>query len=94
MGISDYIFIGLVFLGLIYIMLEIRHRVLVNRLENKPGDNPEHLKWGIFYFNPDDPRMVVPKRIPSMGWTLNFGRPGAIIFLFAFIGVLVLLIIL
>lgn len=31
-------------------------------------------KWG-FYYNPNDPRIMVPKRIASMGWTINIGRP-------------------
>lgn len=31
-------------------------------------------KWG-FYDNPSDPRVFVPKRIASMGWTINIGTP-------------------
>lgn len=33
-------------------------------------------KWGIFYVNPEDPRLWVPKRL-GIGWTLNFSRPIA-----------------
>ncbi len=33
-------------------------------------------KWGMFYVNPGDPRLWVPKRL-GMGWTLNFARPAA-----------------
>jgi len=36
--------------------------------------NPEHYKWGIFYFNPDDTRIILPKRNQWMGWTLNFAN--------------------
>jgi len=36
--------------------------------------NPEHYKWGIFYFNPDDPRIILPKRNQWMGWTMNFAN--------------------
>lgn len=41
------------------------------------------------YHGPDDPRLIVPKRIPMMGWTINVSHPhgplvllllGAIIF--------------
>jgi uncharacterized membrane protein len=39
-----------------------------------PGD--EHWRWGVFYVNPDDPRLMVEKRL-GLGWTLNFGRPGS-----------------
>jgi len=31
---------------------------------------------GIFYVNSKDPRIIVPKSNPSMGWTLNFGHPS------------------
>jgi len=31
-----------------------------------------------FYFNREDPRIIIPKRIRSMGWTVNFARPMAI----------------
>ena len=41
-----------------------------NHLEN----NPENYKWGIFYFNPDDPRIILTKRSRVMGLTLNFGN--------------------
>jgi uncharacterized membrane protein len=34
----------------------------------------EHYKWGLFYVNPDDPRLVVEKAI-GIGWTLNFAKP-------------------
>ena len=36
--------------------------------------NPNNWK-GVFYFNRKDPRLMVPKQIPSMGWTLNFASP-------------------
>jgi uncharacterized membrane protein len=37
-------------------------------------NDPTNYKWGIFYFNRKDRRIVVPKRIGGMGWTLNFGN--------------------
>jgi uncharacterized membrane protein len=37
-------------------------------------------KWGIFYYNPDDPALMVEKRF-GIGWTLNFAHRGALIFL-------------
>jgi len=30
-----------------------------------------------FYHGPDDPRLIVPKRIPIMGWTINVSHPKA-----------------
>jgi uncharacterized membrane protein len=38
-------------------------------------NDPENYKWGIFYFNPKDPRILVPKRNRMMGWTMNFANP-------------------
>ncbi len=31
-------------------------------------------KWGCYY-NPNDPRIFVPKRIAGMGWTINIAHP-------------------
>ncbi len=39
--------------------------------------NPNNWK-GIFYVNSKDPRIIVPKINPLMGWTLNFGHKIAI----------------
>jgi len=33
---------------------------------------------GVLYFNRNDPRIIVPKRFRSMGWTMNFARPMAV----------------
>ncbi|BDU72294.1 DUF5808 domain-containing protein [Mesoterricola silvestris] len=33
-------------------------------------------KWGLFYVNPDDDRIWVPKAI-GVGWTLNFAKPAS-----------------
>ena len=42
--------------------------------------DPANWKLGIFYFCRRDPRILVPKRILGLGWTLNFGRPMAVPF--------------
>ncbi len=42
---------------------------------NEMRNNPDNYKWGIFYFNPKDYRVFVPKRNIGMGWTLNFANP-------------------
>jgi hypothetical protein len=34
----------------------------------------EHYKWGLFYVNAEDPRLLVEKPI-GIGWTLNFAKP-------------------
>jgi hypothetical protein len=40
--------------------------------------DPSNWKLGIFYFCRSDPRILVPKRIIGLGWTLNFARPMAV----------------
>jgi uncharacterized membrane protein len=37
--------------------------------------DPENYKWGIFYFNPKDPRIILPKRNKILGITVNFASP-------------------
>lgn len=38
--------------------------------------NPQHWKLLIFYFNPAEPRLLVPKRT-GLPFTLNFAKPSA-----------------
>ena len=42
------------------------------------GDRTEDRFWkfGVFYFNPDDPSVMVEKRF-GLGYTVNFARPAA-----------------
>jgi uncharacterized membrane protein len=39
--------------------------------------------WGV-YFNPKDPALFVPLR-SGVGWTINFGRPQAVVFIAVFV---------
>ena len=41
---------------------------------NPEVDNPENYKFTVFYFNPKDKRVVVPKRNKYLGWTINCGN--------------------
>jgi uncharacterized membrane protein len=51
--------------------------------------DPKNWKYGGFYFNKDDERLLPPKRIAWMGWTVNFANPKSIL-LFIFILIIVL----
>jgi hypothetical protein len=51
--------------------------------------DPSNWKLGIFYFCRADPRIIVPKRIRGLGWTLNFGRPLAVPAFCAAIGLII-----
>lgn len=48
------------------------------------ADDDEHWKLGIFYVNPDDASLFLPKRF-GIGWTLNLGRPAAWLILGGFV---------
>jgi len=37
-------------------------------------DNPDNYILYIFYYNPKDNRIIVPKQNRIRGWTLNFGN--------------------
>ena len=41
------------------------------------GD-PKNWRLGMFYVCRADPRIIVPKRLKGLGWTVNFGRPAAV----------------
>lgn len=50
-----------------------------NNKENyNDREDDDHWKLGVFYFNPDDPALFIEKRF-GVGWTINFGRPIAVI---------------
>ena len=47
-------------------------------LPREPVRNPQAWRAGIFYYDPEDPALFVPKR-SGLGYTFNFGRPSAIV---------------
>ena len=57
----------------------------IHPMPNHPFDHfrsdPSYWKLGIFYFCPADHRLIVPKRMRALGWTLNFARPLALPYL-------------
>ena len=45
-------------------------------------------KWGEVYFSKNDPRIIVPKRIKWMGWTVNLAHTaGVLLFVGALFGI-------
>ena len=47
--------------------------------------DPKNWIWGLFYFNKDDKRLFVSKKIEWMGITLNFANKNWIIYMALFI---------
>ncbi|WP_276135141.1 DUF5808 domain-containing protein [Polluticoccus soli] len=52
-------------------------------------DDSKYWKWGIFYYNPNDKRLLPPKRNPMFGWTVNFANPFSILLMIAIIAAIV-----
>jgi uncharacterized membrane protein len=70
----------LVVLGLIG-YIAIRGRGLSGEMAAAQDSTPDrYWKAGVFYFNPGDPALMVPKRI-GIGYTINFAHPMAWILL-------------
>lgn len=53
-----------------------------NETKERWQKDPNNWIWGLFYYNKQDPRLLPPKRITALGWTINFANPRSI-FLFA-----------
>ncbi|MFY7758083.1 MAG: DUF5808 domain-containing protein [Flavobacterium stagni] len=51
-------------------------------------EDPNHWKCGgLFYYNPEDPRLFPPKPIEWMGWTINFANPKSVIAFVVIVGI-------
>jgi len=59
-----------------------------SELLNEMHKNPNNWR-GIFYYNHQDTRLVVPKRYPSLGWTFNFANPLSYILLIGLIAAMI-----
>nr|WP_315218055.1 DUF5808 domain-containing protein [uncultured Flavobacterium sp.] len=60
--------------------------------KDKWQKDPKNWIWGIFYYNKEDQRLLPPKRIPFMGWTVNFANRNSVL-LFVFILLLIILLV-
>jgi uncharacterized membrane protein len=50
-------------------------------------------KWSLrfFYYNPKDKRLLPPKRIEWMGYTINFANPYSVLLLLPLVIIIVLI---
>jgi uncharacterized membrane protein len=42
--------------------------------------DPNNWVYGFFYYNPEDKRILPPKRTLWMGWTVNFANRNSVLF--------------
>ncbi len=55
-------------------------------------NDPKNWKWGSIYYNPEDPRAWVDKRIKWMGWTINFAnKKGQLIFILMTLAIIIMM---
>ncbi|KIA97412.1 MULTISPECIES: DUF5808 domain-containing protein [unclassified Flavobacterium] len=59
--------------------------------KDKWHQDPSNWIWGIFYFNKEDKRILPPKRIKQLGWTINFANPNSVFFLLILLVVIYIL---
>ena len=79
MKIGNYILISLILLAVLHLILEFMHMLIIKKWKTRIQNESDYWVWGIFYFNPDDTRIIVPKRIEWLGWTLNYAQPISVI---------------
>ena len=58
--------------------------IITKKWRNRAPKESESWKWGIFYYNPLDKRIMLPKRT-GLGYTFNFARPISVMFTLALI---------
>lgn len=56
---------------------EIRDKAGLEASHRDPGN----WKLGVFYYNRRDPRLLPPKRLPGLGWTINFANWRSVLLL-------------
>lgn len=86
------IFISMLLLPIIY-SIYIHKKNKSSETENPKNEQSSYSDhWvGLFYFNRNDKRILVPKRVVGMGWTLNFGNPYSFLLLIALIVIIIFL---
>ncbi len=58
--------------------LKVKRTSINNDEQTKDDDN--YYKWGLIYYNPNDPSIFIEKRF-GIGWTINFGNKlGVLVF--------------
>lgn len=59
-------------------------------MKNKDNQQKSDNWIGILYFNREDSRVIVPKRVPGLGWTLNFANPYTYIIIIAIVSIIII----
>jgi uncharacterized membrane protein len=63
----------------------------INCRRSANPDNWSGPAWLSVYFSKRDTRVWVPKRIPALGWTVNLGRTGGVLWMVGIVAGIMLL---
>ena len=78
------IFIGIAAIAIIITAFTFYNTIITKKWRNKVPNEKDYWKLGIFYYNPTDSRIFLPKRT-GLGYTLNFAKPVSIVIISAII---------
>ncbi|MEO7975734.1 DUF5808 domain-containing protein [Flavobacterium sp.] len=53
--------------------------------------DPNNWYLGFLYYNPQDKRLLPPKKIKELGWTVNFANPYSVFILIAILALIPLI---
>jgi len=91
MHILHKILIVIISLAVLQFFLEIMHLIIVKKGKRKTGDESSFWILGIFYFNPNDPRIFVPTKLTFFGWAFNLGQPVTSVMIIVLFLIIILL---
>src|ERR1035437_1955931 len=82
-SIQLYIY-GAILLAILISTITFYNTIITKKWRNKVSNEAECWKWGMFYYNPFDKRIFLPKRT-GLGFTLNFAHPVSTVIMCALI---------
>jgi hypothetical protein len=65
--------------------------IITNKWRNRAFGESENWKVGVFYYNPADKKIFLPKRT-GLGFTLNFAQPLSIVITLLIIVIIIVLV--
>ena len=73
-----YIMIGITAFAVITTALIYYNTIITRKWRDKVPNEQNNWRLGFIYYNPDDSRLILPKRT-GLGITFNFARPASIV---------------
>ena len=74
MDISLLLLIALIIMTIVFTVQVYYNTIVTKKWRDQVINESECWKWGLFYYNPMDKRIFLPKR-SGLGMTMNFAHP-------------------